>query len=55
MAYNSAHTGPEIDAAVEMLGQVQSARDATASDLAEVSALASAGKGTVVRHMSFPG
>lgn len=41
MAYNSAHTGPEIDAAVEMLGQVQSARDATASDLAEVIAVAS--------------
>jgi hypothetical protein len=41
MAYNSAHTGPEIDAAVQMLGQIQDARDATASDLVEVSALAS--------------
>lgn len=42
MAYNSAHTGPEVDAAVTMLGQVQSARDATSSDLAEVKVLASA-------------
>lgn len=41
MAYNSAHTGPQIDAAVEMLGQIQSARDATAADRAEVAALAS--------------
>ena len=41
MAYNSAHTGPEIDAAVEMLGQIQSARDATSSDRAAVVTLAS--------------
>lgn len=41
MAYNSAHTGAEIDAAVEMLGQVQSARDATRNDLVEVQQLAS--------------
>ncbi|MBA1200441.1 hypothetical protein G7009_01315 [Pseudomonas capeferrum] len=41
MAYNSAHTGAEIDAAVEMLGQVQSARDATRNDLVEVRQLAS--------------
>jgi hypothetical protein len=41
MAYNSAHTGPEIDAAVEMLGQIQSARDATSSDRSAVETLAS--------------
>ena len=41
MAYNSAHTGPEIDAAVEMLGQIQSARDATSGDRSAVEALAS--------------
>ena len=41
MAYNSAHTGPQIDAAVEMLGQIQSARDATAADRDEVALLAS--------------
>lgn len=41
MAYNSAHTGPEIDAAVEMLGQIQSARDATSSDRGAVETLAS--------------
>ncbi|MBK5008379.1 hypothetical protein IAE33_000239 [Pseudomonas sp. S60] len=40
MAYDSAHTGPEIDATVQMLGQVQDARDATKSDLAEVKSLA---------------
>ncbi|MDH4846814.1 hypothetical protein E8E78_22490 [Pseudomonas sp. BN505] len=40
MAYNSAHTGPQIDAAVEMLDQVQDAREATASDLGEVKDLA---------------
>lgn len=39
MAYNSPHTGPEIDAAVQMLGQVQDARDSTSNDLAEVKAL----------------
>lgn len=42
MSYASAYTGPEIDAAVEMLGQVQSARESTRSDLAEVKVLASA-------------
>ena len=36
MAYQSSHTGPEIDAAVEMLLQVQEARDAVAADRAEV-------------------
>ena len=41
MAYNSAHTGPEIDAAVEMLGQVQDARDATSGDRSAVVTLAS--------------
>ncbi|WP_426808037.1 hypothetical protein ABOC32_16815 [Pseudomonas sp. WOUb67] len=40
MAYNSAHSGPEIDAAVEMLSQVQHARDSTKQDLAEVKILA---------------
>ncbi len=39
MAYNSAHTGPEIDAAVQMLGEVQDARNSTAADLAEVQGL----------------
>lgn len=36
MAYQSAHTGAEVDAAVEMLSQIQQARDATAEDRAEV-------------------
>ncbi|MDF2795136.1 MAG: hypothetical protein K0S85_2889 [Pseudomonas orientalis] len=40
MAYDSAHTGPEIDAAVQMLSQVQVARDSTKDDLAEVKSLA---------------
>lgn len=40
MAYDSAHSGPEIDAAVQMLCQVQDARDATKGDLAEVKSLA---------------
>ncbi|MDD1982351.1 right-handed parallel beta-helix repeat-containing protein [Pseudomonas asiatica] len=40
MAYNSAHTGPEIDAAVQLLGQIQDARDSTSQDLIEVKALA---------------
>lgn len=40
MAYNSAHTGPEIDAAVQLLGQIQDARDSTSQDLAEVRQLA---------------
>ncbi|MBK5004153.1 SGNH/GDSL hydrolase family protein [Pseudomonas sp. S32] len=40
MAYESAHTGPEIDAAVQMLGQVQEAREATKGDLADVKTLA---------------
>lgn len=40
MAYNSAHTGPEIDAAVQLLGQIQDARDSTSQDLAEVRELA---------------
>lgn len=41
MAFNSAHSGPEIDAAVQMLGQIQDARDSTKQDLVEVSLLAS--------------
>lgn len=40
MAYNSAHTGPEIDAAVQLLGQIQEARDSTSQDLIEVRGLA---------------
>ncbi|WP_409274344.1 hypothetical protein [Pseudomonas sp. KCJK9111] len=32
MAYNSAHTGAEIDASVEMLAQIQTARDETGSN-----------------------
>ncbi len=40
MAYNSAHTGPEIDAAVQLLGQIQDARDSTSHDLVEVRELA---------------
>ncbi|HGY9618031.1 TPA: tail fiber domain-containing protein [Pseudomonas putida] len=40
MAYNSAHSGPKIDAAVQMLGQVQDARDSTGQDLVETKALA---------------
>lgn len=41
MPFNSAHSGPEIDAAVQMLGQIQDARDSTGQDLAEVKILAS--------------
>jgi len=41
MAYNSAHTGPEIDAAVQLLGDIQSAKDATAADRQAVSGMAS--------------
>lgn len=41
MPFNSAHSGPEIDAAVQMLGQIQDARDSTGEDLAEVKVLAS--------------
>ncbi|WP_367239075.1 tail fiber domain-containing protein [Pseudomonas fulva] len=40
MAYNSAHTGPEIDAAVQLLGQIQDARDSTSQDLGNVKELA---------------
>ncbi|WJM51670.1 hypothetical protein QUC26_17545 [Pseudomonas asiatica] len=40
MAYNSAHTGPEIDAAVQLLGDIQSAKDATAADRQAVDAMA---------------
>lgn len=40
MAYDSAHTGPEIDAAVQMLTQVQDARDSTKKDVVEVRTLA---------------
>lgn len=40
MAYNSSHTGPEIDAAVEMLGQIQEARESTKTDRVEVKKLA---------------
>lgn len=41
MAYNSAHTGPEIDAAVQLLGDIQEAKDATAADRQAVSGMAS--------------
>lgn len=41
MAYNSTHSGPEIDAAVQMLSQIQDARDSTKDDLTEVKVLAS--------------
>lgn len=41
MAFNSAHSGQEIDAAVQMLGQIQEARDSTKEDLVEVKFLAS--------------
>lgn len=41
MAYNSAHTGPEIDAAVRLLGDIHSAKDSTAADRQAVSAMAS--------------
>lgn len=40
MAYNSAHTGPEIDAAVQLLGEIQSAKEATAADRQAVSGMA---------------
>lgn len=40
MAYNSSHTGPEIDAAVQLLGQIQDARDSTSQDLVKVKDLA---------------
>lgn len=40
MAFNSAHTGAEIDAAVQMMGQIQEARDSTKEDLVEVRDLA---------------
>lgn len=36
MAYASSHSGPEIDAAVEMLAQVQDARDSTKDDREKV-------------------
>lgn len=41
MAYNSAHTGPEIDAAVQLLGDIQEAKDATAADRQAVTGMAS--------------
>lgn len=40
MPFNSAHTGAEIDAAVQMMGQIQEARDSTKDDLVEVRDLA---------------
>lgn len=40
MAYNSTHSGPEIDASVQMLSQIQEARDSTKEDLADVKTLA---------------
>ena len=40
MPFNSAHSGAEIDAAVQMMGQIQEARDSTKDDLVEVKALA---------------
>lgn len=40
MSYNSAHTGPEIDAAVQLLGQIQDARNSTSQDRVAVKDLA---------------
>lgn len=40
MAYNSAHTGPEIDAAVQLLGEIQEAKNSTASDRQAVAGMA---------------
>lgn len=40
MPYNSSHTGPQIDAAVELLGQIQNARESTKADRVEVKKLA---------------
>ncbi|MGG5288853.1 hypothetical protein [Pseudomonas shirazensis] len=40
MAYNSAHTGPEIDAAVQLLGEIQEAKDTTAADRQAVTGMA---------------
>lgn len=42
MAYNSAHTGPEIDAAVQLLGEIQEAKDTTAADRQAVTGMAAA-------------
>lgn len=52
MAYNSAHTGPEIDAAVQLLGQIQDARDGTSQDLIEVKALSSQIKADAIQVSS---
>ena len=41
MAYNSAHTGPEIDAAVQLLGEIQEAKNSTDSDRQAVAGMAS--------------
>lgn len=40
MAYNSAHTGPEIDAAVQLLGEIQEAKNSTDSDRQAVAGMA---------------
>src|SRR5690554_4247642 len=40
MSYQSTHTGPEIDAAVTMLGDIQEAKSATAADRQVVETLA---------------
>ena len=52
MAYNSAHTGPEIDAAVQLLGQIQDARDSTSQDLIEVKGLSSQVKADAIQVSS---
>ncbi|QPH42346.1 hypothetical protein IYR97_13485 [Pseudomonas fulva] len=49
MAYNSAHTGPEIDAAVQLLGQIQDARDGTSQDLIKVKGLSSQVKADAIQ------
>src|SRR5690554_2852043 len=42
MTYQSSHTGPELDAAVEMLGQIQAIRDESNANLQQVQTLAGA-------------
>ncbi|WP_449432360.1 hypothetical protein [Pseudomonas putida] len=55
MAYNSAHTGPEIDAAVQLLSQIQDSRDSTSHDLVEVRGLAAEVKGDAGQVASHAG
>lgn len=39
MAYNSSHTGPELDAAVSLLGTIQATKDSVSADKAAVQTL----------------